>query len=154
MSKFVTSLFIILLAGCASSPGGAPAPSPASPTTPAARSPNALTPIASMPKPIAEPRIRVGMLSDQQQFVLPRLADGYYIVSDSGAFTIKRGFTDAAPLRNAANVRYAVQAASISDRESAEGMVQKSRTETGQRVDSTFDPSAPNGGMYRILVGD
>src|SRR5205814_7815911 len=107
MSKSVASAFLILLAACASSPGGAPAPSPASPSPSLARSPNALTPIASMPKPIAEPRIRVGMLSDQQQFVLPRLADGYYIVSDSGAFTIKRGFTDAAPLRNAANVRYA-----------------------------------------------
>ncbi len=153
LKRFLLLSCAIVIASCSGAPAPTPAPVVPAPQ-PVAHSPNALTPIASMPKPVAEPRIRVGMLTDQPQFTMPRIADGYYIVSDTGSFTIKRGFTDAAPLRNATNVRYAVQAASISDRESAEAMVEKVKTETGQRVDSTFDPSAPNGGMYRILVGD
>jgi peptidoglycan hydrolase-like amidase len=66
---------------------------------------------------------------------------------------IRRGFTVAAPLHDAP-VRYAVQAAAISDRESAAAFTQKVQSETGQRADSIFDPSANNGGIYRILVGD
>jgi stage II sporulation protein D len=117
------------------------------------RPPNAMTPIATLPKTIAVPRIRVGMLSDQQTFTFARVDGGYYISCDSGASILKRGFTAAAPLRNAP-VRYAVQAAAISDRDSATAFTQKIQTETAQRADAIFDPSASNGGIYRILVGD
>ena len=134
----------------------APAPTP-SPAPQPARSANALTPIASMPKTIAEPRIRVGMLSDQSSFTFDRIDGGYAISSANGTmtrtWTLKRGFTVAAPLQNAP-VRYAVQAAAISDRDSATAFVQKIQGETGSRADMIFDPSASNGGIYRILVGD
>jgi stage II sporulation protein D len=124
-------------------------PNVAPPPPAAIRPSNAMTPIASVPKSVADPRIRVGMLSDQQTVAFPRVEGGYYI----GASILKRGFTAAAPLRNAP-VRYAVQAAAISDRDSATAFTQKIQTETGQRADAIFDPSASNGGIYRILVGD
>jgi stage II sporulation protein D len=112
-----------------------------------------MTPLASVPKTIAEPRIRVGMLSDQANVTFARIPEGYYVVTDSGPFVIRRGFTVAAPLAGAV-VRYAVQAAAISDKPSAESLVEKIRSEMGQRVDMVFDPSASNGGIYRILIGD
>jgi len=120
---------------------------------PAATSPNALTSIGSLPKTIAEPRIRVGMLSDQSTFAFDRIDGGYAISSGNDTWSLKRGFTVAAPLQNAP-VRYAVQAAAISDRDSATAFVQKIQSETGNRADMVFDPSASNGGIYRILVGD
>ncbi len=141
---------ITLLAGCAA----APAPHATPPATPAAlRSANAMTPVASVPKTIAEPRIRVGMLTDQGTVSFPRVGDGYYLIADSGPSILRRGFTIGAPLREAA-VRYAVQAAAISDKPSAMAFADRLRSETGQSVDSIFDPSASNGGIYRILVGD
>ena len=124
------------------------------PPPPAAqKSPNALTSIAALPKTIADPRIRVGMLSDQSSFTFDRIDGGYAISSGNSTWSLKRGFTVAAPLQNAP-VRYAVQAAAISDRDSATAFVQKIQTETGNRADMVFDPSASNGGIYRILVGD
>lgn len=114
------------------------------------RSPNALTPVASMPRTIAEPKIRVGLLIDQAEVVFPRTAGGYYLVTDRGPSTLKRGFTVTAPLAKA-SVRYAVQMAAISDQSSAQGLVDKVKTETGLRADMTFDPAS---GMYKILAGD
>jgi stage II sporulation protein D len=132
----------------------APVPPHVTPPPAAAqRSPNALTPIASMPKTITEPRIRVGMLSDQPTFIFDRIDGGYAISSPNGTWSLKRGFTVAAPLQNAP-VRYAVQAAAISDRDSATAFVQKIQSESGNRADMIFDPSASNGGIYRILAGD
>jgi stage II sporulation protein D len=151
--KRLLILTIFAFACSSAAPPRAAAPQPPShvaPPPPAAlRSPNAMTPIASVPKTIADPRIRVGMLSDQQTFTFPRVEGGYYV----GDSILKRGFTAAAPLRNAP-VRYAVQTAAISDKDSAGAFTQKIQTETGQRVDAIFDPSAANGGIYRILVGD
>lgn len=112
-----------------------------------------MTPLASVPKTIAEPRIRVGMLSDQANVTFARIPEGYFLVTDSGPFVIRRGFTVTAPLAGAA-VRYAVQAAAISDKPSAEALTEKIRTEMAQRADMVFDPSASNGGIYRILIGD
>lgn len=112
-----------------------------------------MTPIGSMPKTITEPRIRVGMLSDQNSVSFPRIDGGYYIVSDNGASTLKRGFSVAAPLTDTA-VRYGVQVAAIVDKPSTDAFIDKIRTETGQRADAVFDPTASNGGMYRIIVGD
>jgi stage II sporulation protein D len=143
----------LLIAACASNtphssttPATTPSPSPQTPS----RSANALTPVSAMPAPIVEPRIRVGLLVDQPTVVFPRTADGYFIVTDKGASTLKRGFTAQAPLADA-TIRYAVQMAAISDQSSAQGVVEKVRTETGLRVDMTFDPAS---GMYKILAGD
>lgn len=154
MKQTLAILAALMIASCASAPvpskpSGTPQTAPASPV----RSWNALTPVASVAKSIAEPRIRVGMLSDQPSVAFPRVKDGYFIVSDAGPSSLRRGFSVNAPLRDAA-VRYGVQVASISDRPSATAFADRIRTETGQRVDMVFDPSASNGGMYRILAGD
>ncbi|MGZ8709226.1 MAG: SpoIID/LytB domain-containing protein, partial [Thermoanaerobaculia bacterium] len=109
-----------------------------------------LTPVSSMTRTIAEPSIRVGLLSDQPRAVFPRLADGYYIVADGGPAILKRGFTAHAPLADA-TVRFAVQMATISDGPSAESLAERLRQETGQRVDIIFDPA---NGQRRVLAGD
>jgi len=103
-----------------------------------------------MPRTLAEPKIRVGLLSDQATVTFPRTADGYYIVTASGPSTLKRGFTANAPLANAA-VRYAVQVSAISDLTSAQELVAKLRSETGLRADFVFDPA---NGVHKILAGD
>jgi len=145
--SFVFGLFFI--AACATSPVPSPQrPVPQPPTQ--ARSPNALTPVASLPRTIVEPKIRVGLLSDQTTVVFPRTSDGYYLVTDKGPSTLKRGFTANAPLANA-TIRYAVQAAAISDLTSAQELTAKLRSETGARADFTFDPAS---GTHKILVGD
>src|SRR5438045_2952888 len=147
--------FLTMIFALACSSGG-PAPSPVRGGEGAAaplRSPNAITPIASLPKTIAEPRIRVGMLSDQSSFTFDRIDGGYAISGGAGAWTLRRGFKVTAPLQNAP-VRYAVQVSAISNEEGAKEFVQKVQTETGQRVDMVFDLGASTGGTYRILVGD
>jgi stage II sporulation protein D len=111
---------------------------------------HALTPVASMPRTIAEPRIRVGLLSDQSSVTFPRTTDGYYLVTDAGPSLLRRGFTASAPLANAP-VRYAVQVSAISDQSSATALVEKIRTETRLRVDTVFDVA---NGQYRVLAGD
>lgn len=130
-------------------PGNGPAPLP-SPAAPPQRSANALTPVGSMPRTIAEPKIRVGLLVDQPEVVFPRTSGGYYLVTDRGPSTLRRGFTVRAPLAEAI-VRYAVQMAAISDQSSAQALVDKLKSETGLRVDMTFDPAS---GTYKILAGD
>ena len=153
MHRLFTVLVLFLFSACAT----APAPQPSSQTTPqeqaavpAQRSPNALTPVASMPRTIVEPKIRVGLLSDQPGVTFPRTSDGYYIVTSAGPSLIRRGFTVSAPLANA-TVRYAVQVSSISDLTSATALAEKIRTENNLRVDTVFDPA---GGAYRVLAGD
>jgi stage II sporulation protein D len=147
---------LLLLAACTSALPPQLQPPPQQPpphvVTPPP-SPNRLTPIASMPKTIVEPRIRVGLLSDQNSVSFPRIDGGYLIAADSGPQTLKRGFSIAAPLTNTA-VRYGVQVAAIVDKPSSDAFMERIRTETGQRVDALFDPTASNGGMYRIVVGD
>jgi peptidoglycan hydrolase-like amidase len=154
MRRLSALSFSLLVVACTST-----TPQPATPATPArppaaqpapSRSANALTPVATMPAAIVEPDIRVGLLVDQPSVVFPRAADGYFIVTDKGASTLKRGFTATAPLANA-TIRYAVQMAAISDQTSAQGVVDKVRAETGLRADMTFDPAS---GMYKILAGD
>ncbi len=145
--------FSLFAVACASNPSVPTSSTPSIPQqTPQApaRSQNALTPVTTGPAAIVEPRIRVGLLVDQPTVVFPRTGDGYYIVTDKGASTLKRGFTAQAPLANA-SVRYAVQMAAISDQSSAQGVVEKVRSETGLRADMTFDPAS---GMYKILAGD
>jgi peptidoglycan hydrolase-like amidase len=135
-------LAVAVLAACAKAPAPKVVPPP--------RPTNSLTPIAAVPKTIVEPRIRVGLLSDQTSVTFPRIDGGYYVIADSGAATLRRGFTETAPLSEA-TVRYAVQAGAISDQPSAQTFAERLRTDTKQRVDAIFDPAA---GLYRILVGD
>src|SRR6266566_265207 len=105
---------VALFAACAAPPPPRPAVTPALQPQP---STNALTQIPSVPKTIAEPRIRVGMVSEQTSVTFPRVDGGYYLITDSGASTLRRGFTDTAPLSDK-SVRYAVQAGAISDKPS------------------------------------
>jgi stage II sporulation protein D len=160
MRRFVSTLSALLIASCAATTPPRTSSTTASstttaPATPSAqpapvRSANALTPVASVPRTIAEPRIRVGLLSDQSTVSFPRTADGYYLVTDKGPSLLRRGFTATAPLANAP-VRYAVQVSAISDESSARTLVEKIRTETGLRADSVFDVA---NGQYKIIAGD
>ena len=154
MRRLVLPLLLSILTACA---GTAPPSQPTTTTTgkPAAqpapsRPANALTPVASLPRTIAEPRIRVGLLSDQSTIAFPRTPDGYYLVSDKGPSLLRRGFTATAPLANAP-VRYAVQVSAISDQSSAETLVEKIRTETKLRTDTVFDVA---NGQYKVIAGD
>jgi len=141
---------LALLAACASPPPPAPktAPVQAQPQPQPAQSPNALTPAASVSKTIAGPRIRVGMMTDQTTVTFPRIVGGYYLVTDSGASTLLRGFTDTAPLTESAP-RYAVQAGAFADASSANALAAQLRTSTGQRVDVVSSE-----GLNRVLAGD
>jgi stage II sporulation protein D len=148
------ALLPLLTAACTTTAPPAPAQEPR-PSTPVSRpatqrSANAMTPVASLPRTIAEPRIRVGLLSDQATVTFPRTSDGYYLISDSKPALLKRGFTATAPLAEA-TVRYAVQVSAISDQSSANALVEKIRTETGLRADTVFDVA---NGQYRVLAGD
>lgn len=153
MNRFASTLLLVAFAACsATTPPPEPAPSPAPAAAPQSqlRAAYALTPVNSMPAKIVEPKIRVGLLIDQAKVTFPRTADGYFLLTDRGPSTLRRGFTVAAPLADA-TVRYAVQMAAISDQSSAQALVEKLRADTGLRVDMTFDPAA---GMYKILAGD
>jgi stage II sporulation protein D len=148
MKIFAAVVLALSVAGCAT----APLPQEPSPAVrqPAAQSQNRLTPMGSIDRSIVDPRIRVGLLSDQSTVTFPRTTDGYYIVADAGPSIIRRGFTITAPLANAA-VRYAVQMASISDEGSANALAERLRNETGKPVTVIFDPAS---GQRRVLAGD
>src|SRR5207244_2552026 len=148
MKRFAVA--VILLAACATAPP-VPLPTPPAPAPQPVRSPNALTAVSGVTKSIAEPRIKVGMLSDQTTVSFPRAAGGYYLITDTGASTLRRGFTLTAPLSDA-TARYAVQVSAISDETSANELAAKLRAENaGRRVDVLFDPA---GGVRRIIAGD
>lgn len=150
MKNLFAALLVIVAASCATQPVGAPPAPNTAPANQPSASPNRLTPLAAAPRSIATPSIRVGLVSDQNRVDFPRTREGYLIVTDAGPSTLRRGFSIDAPLAGAV-VRHAVQAGAISDLPSAEAFAEKIRKETGNRVDSVFDPA---GGLYRILVGD
>src|SRR5882757_9268728 len=105
MKRTAVVVSLLVFAACTSAPPVVPPSRPpvVVPVTPPppARSANAMTPVATVAKAIAEPRIRVGIVSDQTTVTFPRVAGGYYIVSDAGAATIRRGFTMTAPVPDA-----------------------------------------------------
>src|SRR5438105_14917000 len=107
------AIFVGLLAACATAPPTANRLPPIQPTPQPARSPNALTAVTSVARNIQEPRIRVGLLSDQQTVAFPRVAGGYYVVTDAGASALRRGFTLTAPLSDV-TTHYALQVSAIS----------------------------------------
>ena len=143
-----------MVASCASTPSPSTSPSavrpPAGPVSATIASPNGFTPAATVSRSIVEPRIRVGLLSDQTSVTFPRVEGGYYLVTGTAAATLKRGFTMSPPLRDT-NAHYGVQVATISDLPSATAMADKIRSETGLRVDLVFDPAT---GSNRIIAGD
>jgi len=149
MKRVSLSALVLLTAACATAPPPRPAPPPVAQPLVSA-SPNRLTPVATVPRTIKEPRIRVGLLSDQSRIEFPRTSDGYYVISDAGPSVIHRGFTVTAPLANA-TLRYAIQLTAVSDMNSARAFEEKLRRETTQPVDEVFDPAA---GLYKVLVGD
>ena len=140
--------FLVFAAACAQPPAPRTTPDAAAPDQ--ARPLSALTPVGSVSKTIAEPVIRVGLLSDQPNAAFPRIPGGYFLVADAGPSILRRGFTVSAPLAEA-TVRYAVQMAAISDESSANALAERLRSETGQRVDVIFDPAS---GQRRVLAGD
>lgn len=161
MKRFAPLLVLCLLA-CAQPPAPRTVPQPPAPQAPPPsappstapptqqRSANALAKTTAT-RAIPEPRIRVGMLSDQPSVTFARVDGGYYLTTDAGeTFSLRRGFTIGAPLADAV-ARYAVQVSSVSDQASAEALVAKLKAETGLRVDEVFDPA---GGAHRILAGD
>src|SRR5471032_1505586 len=93
------SIIIVLLlpfiAACATHPDARPAalPPPEAAVPAVAVPSNGLTPLATAPRAIEEPRIRVGMLSDQTAVTFPRIAGGYVIVTAAGPSSLKRGFS-------------------------------------------------------------
>src|ERR1051326_7375248 len=98
MKRIVVALSLLVLAACASAPPSRPPAATAVVPPPApVRSANALTPVNSVAKTIVEPRIRVGLVNDQTSVTFPRLAGGYYVVTDTASATIRRGFTLTAP---------------------------------------------------------
>lgn len=135
----------VFVAACATS---SPKPPVVSTERPAAVS-NRMTPVSTSPRSLAPPLIRVGLLTDQDRVTFDRIENGYLIVTPAGPSILKRGFTISAPLSGAA-VRYAVQAATMTDQSSADASVARLKTSDYGRVDSVFSPITG----YRILVGD
>ena len=158
MKRTAVALSLLVFAACASAPPAPPsrppvvmpAVTPVAPPSPPARSANAMTPVATVAKAIAEPRIRVGIVNDQATVTFPRVAGGYYIVSDAGSAMIRRGFTMTAPVPDAP-AHYAVQVSAISDITSANALAEKLRADTQQRVDAVLDTA---GTAYRVIAGD
>ncbi len=144
------ALLTFLAASCTTTttPTASPSPTPRDPVR--TISANGLTPVAKLPRAIAEPIVRVGLLTDQTSARFPRLEGGYVVVAVGGPSIIRRGFTVSSPV-NQATTRYAVQVAALADRKRAEEFAAKISSETGERVDAVADPS---GGPYRILAGD
>ena len=158
MSRLSLGVLVFVLAACATAPprgGQAPPPvrtgeAPVLHQTGEAPVLHRLTPVATAARTIAEPRIRVGLLSDQPEMEFERVPGGYYIVSDAGPSILNRGFTANPPLADA-EVRYAVQVSAISDMTSVDPLVQKLERDTKQPVDAIFDAAA---GIYRVIAGD
>jgi stage II sporulation protein D len=104
---------------------------------------------ATVTRPIQEPSVRVGLHSDETVSSFPRIDGGYVLVSDAGTFRMDRGFRAEAPVGEA-SLRWAVQVAALSDRESAEKFAEQIRSATGERVDLLL---SEGGGLYRVLAG-
>jgi len=151
MKRIAVAFSLLFFAACAS----APTPQPAVTTTVApppapVRSANALTTVASVAKTIAEPRIRVGLVNDQTTVTFPRLAGGYYVITDTTSAAIRRGFTLTAPVSDA-TLHYSVQVSTVSDLASANTLAEKLRGDTQQRIDVLPDTA---GTAYRVIAGD
>ena len=149
---------LALLAGCAAVRRRRHAPTPhadyRSRSASAAHSPNALTPVATPKRRSRSRGSASGCCSDQASVTFPRIDGGYYLVADDGAVDAaprvhrRRAAADSAP------VRYAVQVSAYlrqAERRGVRGEAPHRDRPARRRV---FDPSAANGGVYRIFAGD
>src|SRR5512140_2942386 len=132
----------LVIAACAT----APQPQKPPQSIEAPKPGNRLTPVSQTLRSLAAPVVRVGILSDQRSVAFDRIEGGYFVVADNGPSVIRRGFTVSAPLGDSP-VTYAVQVAAISDKESAQALADRIKTETGQRADISFD-AGPS--LYRV----
>ncbi|HVR43479.1 MAG TPA: SpoIID/LytB domain-containing protein [Thermoanaerobaculia bacterium] len=131
----------LVLISCAT----ATAPGPVAP----ARDPNALSPLAQSPRRIPEPKIRVGLLTDEARAELPRINGGWVIVGEAGPHTLRRGFTAIAP-RAGAPVRWTVRVATFDTAAAAEQEAERVRGMTSVPVEVVQDAA----GKWRVLAGD
>lgn len=138
-----------LFIACATTTPRPPVGSPEQPGVPSTGTSNRMTPVSTAPRALTPPIIRVGLLTDQDRVAFDRIENGYLIITPAGPSILKRGFTISAPLSGAA-VRYAVQAATMTDQSSANASVARLKTGDYGRVDSVFSPITG----YRVLVGD
>src|SRR5688500_8043571 len=88
MKRIAIALFTLALGACTQAPPPRTTPEPAPPPA----SPHRLTPLTAVSKTIVEPRIRVGLLSDQPSVTFARIPDGYFLLSEAGPHVIHRGF--------------------------------------------------------------
>lgn len=146
--SLISLLAFCLFASCTTTITPPPEPLPAAPV-PVSVS-NRLSPLATSPRLVQPPLVRVGLQSDQSRVEFARVQGGYVLIADAGPSRIGRGFTVTAPLAEA-TIRYAVQVAAISDRVSSTALQEKIRAESGERVDLLFDAA---GGVYRVIAGD
>ncbi|MEO6259565.1 MAG: SpoIID/LytB domain-containing protein [Thermoanaerobaculia bacterium] len=154
MKRTLVAAALLLMASCASAPPVVPSRTGSLPTAVPARvasaSANAFTRVTSVSRSIVEPRIRVGLLTDQTSVTFPRIVGGYYLVAGTTTAILNRGFSLSPPLRDT-SAHYGVQVGTLSDLPSATAMADKIRSESGQRVDLVFDPAT---GSNRIIAGD
>ena len=152
-------LALLLAAACttATPPPAHPQPQPpqaeVTPVVARPASANGLTRVTQT-RAIRDPRIRVGLLSDQATVSFARVDGGYFVATSAiggESYATKRGLTIVAPLSTAAPVRWAVQVSAISDITSVQALTEKLRTEEKVRGDFVYDPAS---GVYRVLAGD
>lgn len=142
---------VLLLAACTTAPPPKSQPQPGPPPPIANRqAPIAFVPVTQT-KAIKDPRIKVGLLSDQPSVTFARIDGGYFLATEAQSYATKRGITISGPVAASAPVHYAVQVSSISDINSVQALAEKIRTELNVRADFVFDPA---GGAYRVLAGD
>ncbi|MDX1582328.1 MAG: SpoIID/LytB domain-containing protein [Thermoanaerobaculia bacterium] len=116
MNRSTLLVFLIVLAACATT-------TPPETVSMPAEEPSEAFETWTGEVPIPEPtRIRVGLASDLQEIVFPRIEGGYVFLSSEGAPRhTHRGFRLIAPRPEAA-VEWGVRIASLADRKSAESL--------------------------------
>lgn len=137
-------LFPLLVACATTTPTALPREA-----VPPARDTNALAPLATAPREIPAPRIRVGLATDEPRAEFPRVEGGWIIQTDAGPSSLRRGFTVEAP-RAGAPVRWAVRVATLPTREAAETEAIRVRGMTSAPVEILEDAAA----QWRVIVGD
>lgn len=137
----------LALAACASSTPVENRPVPG--TSPARADANGLTPVNAPPRAIADPSIRVGLVTDVDEAKFPRVDGGYAVLWEGGVSSIRRGVTIVPPLAGQPT-RWAVRVATFSTRENAETEAERVRGLVNAPVLVSGDPA----GMWRVFVGD
>lgn len=139
---FPSLLLALLSASCATT-------TTPTPSAPAVRTEGALAPLAAAAPQIARPLFRVGLESDLAKATFPRIAGGYVVVTDGGAFSTRRGFDVTAP-GAARAVRYTVRVATFETQTAAEEEAARVRGIVSDPVDVVRDAAT----KFRVHVGD